>query len=78
MLMIAHFKQSVDRKMIPTVTDGDVDMARYLTVLAAASYRGPLVFENPPHADALEYLSESFGYIQRLLTQQEGRRAAAL
>ena len=30
MLMIAHFKQCVDRAMIPTVAEGDVDFARYL------------------------------------------------
>jgi sugar phosphate isomerase/epimerase len=56
--------------MIPVVADGDVDMARYLSVLAASGYKGPLVFENPPHVDALEYLSESFDYIRGLLGKQ--------
>jgi sugar phosphate isomerase/epimerase len=66
MLMLAHFKQCVDRTMIPTVDDGDVDFARYMSVLADAPFRGPLVFEIPPHADALENLSASFDYIHAL------------
>lgn len=66
MLMLAHFKQCVNRSMIPVIDDGDVDFARYLAVLTRASFCGPLVFEIPPHPESVENLRISFDYIRRL------------
>ena len=67
MLMLAHFKQCANRTMLPVVTDGDVDFGRYLAVLARQGFRGPVVFENPPHAQALENLTASFAYVAKLV-----------
>ena len=39
-------------------------------MLATQRYDGPLVFENPPHANALDYLSQSFDYIRGLEEQE--------
>ena len=77
--MIAHFKQCRGT-MIPSVAEGDVDMARYLRVPERQGYAGPLVFETPPHQDALEYLSESFDYVRGLAVAAEaaGSRRAKL
>lgn len=73
MLMLAHFKQCVNRSMIPVVDDGDVNFSRYLAILAQASYRGPVVFEIPPHAEAAGNLRISFDYIVRLAANQTQR-----
>ena len=36
-------------------------------MLKEAPYEGPLVFEIPPHENAMENLRESFSYVQGLL-----------
>jgi sugar phosphate isomerase/epimerase len=73
MLMLAHLKQCVNCSMIPTVSEGDVDVARYLSVLTAQGYHGPLVFENPPHPQALEFLSASFDYVRSVVANDQAR-----
>ena len=77
LLMLAHFKQCAARTMLPVVTDGDVDFRRYLAVLEAQGFRGPVVFENPPDPEALENLSSSFAYVAGLVEGSD-RSAAKL
>ena len=48
-------------------SEGACPTARYLRVLKEAPYEGPLVFEIPPHENAMENLRESFSYVQGLL-----------
>ena len=48
-------------------SEGGCSAVRYLRVLKEAPYEGPLVFEIPPHENAMENLRESFSYVQRLL-----------
>ena len=48
-------------------SEGGCPAVRYLRVLKEAPYEGPLVFEIPPHKNAMENLRESFSYVQGLL-----------
>jgi sugar phosphate isomerase/epimerase len=64
MITMMHIKQTRDLKPYPTVDTGDLDCLRMMRVLEEKSYEGPLVFEIPPHAHALENLTASFAFVQ--------------
>jgi sugar phosphate isomerase/epimerase len=66
-LAMFHFKQSKDGQMLLTVTDGDVDWNAQIAALQRKGYRGPALFEIPPHKDVWKNLQESRDYINGMV-----------
>lgn len=63
MIKMMHIKQTRELRPYPTVDTGDLDCRHMLRVLYDMPYEGPLVFEIPPHEQALENLSRSFAFV---------------
>lgn len=64
---MVHFKQTRDGKSLPAIAEGDIDNASILVHLRDIGYKGPLVVETPPHADAMTCLAQSFSYMSGCL-----------
>jgi len=65
MIKMMHIKQTRELRPYPTVDTGDLDCRHMLRVLYEMPYAGPLVFEIPPHEQALENLSRSFAFVSQ-------------
>jgi sugar phosphate isomerase/epimerase len=65
LIKMMHIKQTRELRPYPTVDSGDLDCRQLLRVLHNMPYEGPLVFEIPPHDQALENLSTSFAFVSQ-------------
>ncbi len=65
MIKMMHIKQTRDLRPYPTVDTGDLDCLQMLKILQDMPYEGPLVFEIPPHEQALENLTDSFNFVRQ-------------
>lgn len=65
LIKMMHIKQTRDLRPYPTVDTGDLDCRQLIEVLHDLPYAGPLVFEIPPHEQALENLSTSFAFVSQ-------------
>ncbi|MCZ6874631.1 MAG: TIM barrel protein [bacterium] len=65
MIKMMHIKQTRELRPYPTVDTGDLDCLQMLKILQEMSYEGPLVFEIPPHEQALENLTSSFNFVRQ-------------
>lgn len=64
-IKMMHIKQTRALRPYPTVDTGDLDCLQMLKILQDMPYEGPLVFEIPPHEQALENLTTSFDFVRQ-------------
>lgn len=64
-LSMVHFKQRQSGRILPRVSDGEIDWVTQLSTLKQIGYAGPGLFEVDSHERVWEFLEESVNYLRR-------------